>query len=86
MPAKQSSPLAVEVGPAIQMRPADHRRTASYGGSPGSAQQIYRDAQKALAAQGKLDEAFLMDVDDVRMKFGSIYDDAILEAIEALPR
>lgn len=68
-----------------QMDPADHRMTASYGGRAGSPQQLYRDKQKALIEQGLFDEAFLMDVNDVQSKFGSKYDDAILEAIDALP-
>ena len=33
--------------------------------------------------QGKFDDAFLMDVDDIQSKFGNTYDDAILEAIDA---
>lgn len=86
MPAKQSSPLAIDDGPAIQMRPGDHRRTASYGGRAGSVQQTYRDTQKALIDQGKFDDAFLMDVDDIQSKFGNTYDEAILEAIDALPK
>ena len=85
MPAKQSSPLAVEDGPAIQMSPADHRRTASYGGRPGSSQQAYRDVQKNLIDQGRFDDAFQMDIDDVQSKFQNAYDDAILEAIDDLP-
>jgi RHS repeat-associated protein len=84
MPSKQSSPLDFDDGPAIQMDPADHRLTASYGGREGSPQQIYRDKQKALIEQGLFDEAFLMDVDDIQSKFGNKYDNAILEAIDAL--
>jgi RHS repeat-associated protein len=86
MPAKQVSPLDIDDGPAIQMDPADHRRTASYGGRAGSPQQAYRDAQRALIDEGRFDDAFLMDVEDIRGKFGNKYDGAILEAIDALPR
>jgi hypothetical protein len=67
------------------MEPADHRRTASYGGGPGSTQQAYRDRQAALIEQGQFDEAFLMDVDDLQSKFGDKYDRAILDAMDALP-
>jgi RHS repeat-associated protein len=86
MPAKQASPLKESEGPAIQMEPADHRRTASYGGGPDSPQQAYRDIQQALLDQGRFDEAFLMDVEDIQSKFGSKYDDAIVQAIDALPK
>lgn len=86
MPSKQANPLDVEEGPAIQMEPSDHRKTASYGGRAGSPQQVYRDTQKELISQGKFDDAFLMDVDDIQSKFGSKYDNAILEAIDSLPR
>jgi RHS repeat-associated protein len=85
MPAKQASPLPHGEGPAIQMDPADHRRTASYGGGPGSPQQAYRDRQKALIDDGRFEEAFEMDVNDLRSKFGNKYDEAIEEATSALP-
>lgn len=85
MPSKQASPLAEADGPAIRMSPADHRRTASYGGGPDSPQQAYRDKQRQLISEGRFDDAFLMDVDDIQSKFGNKYDDAILEAIDALP-
>lgn len=85
MPAKQANPsVHPDDGPAIQMDPADHRRTASYGGRKGSPQQAYRDKQAELIKQGKFDDAFMMDVDDIQSKFGNKYDDAILEAIDAL--
>ena len=85
MPSKKASNLPESDGPAIQMDPADHRRTTSYGGGPGSANEAYRETQRCLIDQGKFDEAFLMDVDDIISKFGDKYDDAILEAIDALP-
>jgi hypothetical protein len=86
MPSDQASPLAKGDGPAIRMEPADHRRTASYGGGSGSPQQQYRDQQRSLIDQGKFDDAFLMDVQDIQSKFGSKYDQAILEAIDALSK
>jgi hypothetical protein len=86
LPAKQANPsVDPKKGTAIQMDPSDHRRTASYGGGPGSAQQAYRDKQKALIDAGRLDDAFLMDVHDIQSKFGNKYDEAILEAIDKLP-
>lgn len=86
MPSAQASPLPRGDGPAIRMDPADHRRTASYGGGPDSPQQKYRDQQRALIEQGRFDDAFLMDVEDIQSKFGNKYDQHILEAIDALPR
>lgn len=83
MPAKSASPLPEADGPAIRMDPADHRRTASYG--RGTAQDAYRARQRELIDQGRFDDAFLMDVDDIQSKFGDKYDQAILEAIDALP-
>lgn len=86
MPSKQSSPLDIDEGPAIQMEPADHRRTASYGGRAGSPQQAYRDKQKGFIQKGRFDDAFEMDIDDIQDKFGDKYDQAILEAMEELPK
>ena len=85
LPSKQASPLSEADGPAIRMSPEDHRKTASYGGRLGSPQQIYRDKQFGLIKQGKFDDAFMMDVDDIQSKFGNKYDDAILQAMDALP-
>ncbi len=88
MPSDQASNLTRADGPAIQMDPTHHRQTASYGGGPGSLQQAYRDMQKKLIDAGDFDNAFLMDVDDIRSipGVGIMYDDAMLEAIDHLPR
>ncbi|OOF49242.1 hypothetical protein BKK52_04180 [Rodentibacter trehalosifermentans] len=64
----------------IKMDPADHKLTASYGRSKEA--QIYRDKQKELLEQGKIDEAINMDIMDIRQKFGSKYDSAIEEMLE----
>ena len=85
MPSRQASPLSKADGPAIRMSPEDHRKTASYGGRKGSGQQAYRDKQADLIKQGKFDDAFMMDVDDIQSKFGNKYDNAILEAMDELP-
>jgi hypothetical protein len=65
------------------MDPADHMKTASWGSSRSA--KAYRAKQADLIEQGKYDEAFLMDVDDIQSKFGDKYDDAILEAMDAIP-
>jgi len=65
------------------MEKADHRLTASWGSSNSA--KAYRARQKALIDEGNFEDAFLMDVSDVQSRFGDKYDDAILEAIDALP-
>jgi len=52
---------------------------------PGASADAYRDAQRSLMSAGRMDDAIMMDIDDVTAKFGHKYDDAILEMIEALP-
>ncbi len=76
-------PLHPDKGTAIQMDPTDHVHTASHG-NQGLAGQLYRDQQLQLIKQGKLDDAIQMDIDDIVSKFGSKYDEAILEMIDSL--
>jgi len=83
MPADSISPLPTDQGPAIQMEPTDHRRTASHG-SRGAAGVTHRARQAALIAEGRFDDAIQTDIDDVQSKFGSKYDEAILEMIDSL--
>lgn len=80
MPADEASPLDRNDGPAIAMEYEDHRQTASCGNSREA--QEYRAKQKELIAEGKFAEAMQMDIDDIRDKFGSKYDDAIAEMKE----
>ena len=75
MPSNAASPLSKEKGPSVVMDKADHRRTKSWGNSKEA--QKYRTEQKDLIKQGKFKEAQQMDVDDVRSKFGSKYDQGI---------
>jgi hypothetical protein len=65
------------------MEPTDHRRTASHG-SQGAAGAHHRGRQADLIAAGQFDDAIQMDIDDVQGKFGSKYDEAILEMIDSL--
>ena len=77
-PAKncyKGAPISSSSGPAVKMEPSDHSKTASYGS--GKAAKEYRERQRKLLDQGKLDEAIKMDIDDIRSKFGNKYDDAI---------
>jgi len=80
IPADSASELPREDGPAIVMEKDDHKETASFGNSKEA--QEYREKQKELIEQGKFDEAFQMDIDDIHEKFGDKYDDAIAEAEE----
>ena len=80
MPADSASYLERGDGPAIKMDKCDHRQTASCGHSRESIE--YCKIQKELIEQGKFREALQMDIDDIRDKFGSKYDDAISEMLE----
>ncbi len=80
MPANSASELPTDDGPCIVMDYEDHRETASCGNSREA--QEYRAKQKELIEQGKFREAFQMDVDDIRDKFGDKYDEAISKAEE----
>ncbi|ATA88507.1 hypothetical protein CGC58_01400 [Capnocytophaga stomatis] len=62
-------------GGAITMITDDHKQTASWDNIDGSKE--YRQKQKELIEQGEFQEAFEMDVRDVREKFGDKYDEAI---------
>ncbi|MFA5539381.1 MAG: hypothetical protein WCZ72_03680 [Gemmobacter sp.] len=76
-PAAAASYLHREVGPAIQMDPADHYRTASHARMPGSRQYIA--AQRTAVQGGNFLAASVMDIADIRAKFGDKYDAAILQ-------
>ncbi|MEX0268633.1 hypothetical protein AB3R30_05805 [Leptolyngbyaceae cyanobacterium UHCC 1019] len=80
MPAASASRLRVEEGPAIWMETLDHRQTASWGRSRSAID--YRKRQQALIQQGKFLEALQMDIEDIRSKFDSKYDQAIQEMLE----
>lgn len=67
-------------GPSIKMTKEDHRLTASYGSSNDAKE--YRAAQKALIEKGNYHDAIQMDIDDIHLKFGDKYDDAISEMLE----
>jgi hypothetical protein len=77
MPADSCTDIPYEDGPAIKMEKADHRETASCGNSRDA--QEYRKQQAELINDGKYNDAVQMDIDDVRSKFGSKYDDGIAE-------
>lgn len=80
MPADSASNLERTEGPAIKMEKDDHRQTASCGSSREARE--YQAVQKELIDNGKFREALQMDIDDIREKFGSKYDEAISEMLK----
>ncbi|TNH02973.1 hypothetical protein [Testudinibacter sp. TR-2022] len=62
-------------GGAITMKTPDHKKTASWDNIEGS--KDYRDKQKELIEQGKFEEAFDVDVKNIKHKFDDKYDEAI---------
>ncbi len=77
MPANAASTLSKLEGPAIQMTPIDHWRTASNGRMPGHAAYIF--TQQSMINSGNFIAATQLDIVDIRTKFGSKYDEAIEE-------
>lgn len=80
MPADSASKLDRNDGPAIKMEKVDHKKTASCGNSREARE--YRQRQRELIDKGEFRKALQMDIDDIREKFGSKYDDAISEMLE----
>jgi YD repeat-containing protein len=77
------SPFPRDKGPAIQMEPGDHRKTASWGSSAEA--RAFRAEQGRLVGERRVDDAIQMGIDDVTGQFPGQYDAAILEAIDAIP-
>ena len=85
IPAKDTSPLKPQDGPAIKMDPKDHARTSSNGQMAGSIE--YREALESLISQGKWREAMAIEVRDVRRIAREAgdptkYNEALLEMLE----
>ncbi|WP_288065536.1 hypothetical protein [Herbaspirillum sp.] len=85
MPANDASPLKHNEGPAIQMAPGDHSKTASNGQMPGSI--AYRNAIESLLSQGKWRDAMAIEIRDVRKVAKGAgetkrYNEAMLEMLE----
>jgi hypothetical protein len=80
MPADSISPVSTARGPAIEMVPADHMLTASWGRS--RAAMSYRARQQQLIAEGRYVEAIQMDINDAHVLFGSKYDGAIQQMLD----
>ncbi|GAD08309.1 Uncharacterised protein [Porphyromonas crevioricanis] len=67
-------------GGAITMETSDHKKTASWDNISGA--KMYQERQRTLIEQGKFREAFEMDIQDIREKFGDKYDEAIKQLEE----
>jgi hypothetical protein len=81
MPANSASPPPGGPKPSIQMDVLDHRATLSWGSWATS--KAYRAMQKTLISQGKagLRKAMLMDIRNIRARFGTKYDSAIRQML-----
>jgi len=77
MPADCSSPVKTASGPAIQMDKADHRMTASCDTN----NPAHIALQKSLASKGRAGmlAAMMMDIKDIRGKFGNKYDSSLAQ-------
>jgi hypothetical protein len=79
-PARAASYLSDDEGPAIQMDPADHARTASNSRS-GPGYMNYIATQTALVDSGNFMSAVAMDVADIESKFPGKYEAAIAQML-----
>ncbi|GLW13202.1 hypothetical protein Misp01_83300 [Microtetraspora sp. NBRC 13810] len=82
IPPHSVNPFSHHMGSAIRMDKLDHRAVNSTGSS-GAAKR-WRQAQKDLIDSGDIRGAMQMDVDDIRSRYGSKYDDAIQEMYDSL--
>lgn len=70
--------ITKDEGPAIRMTSTDHRKTAS--NDNGADGEAWRDKQKELLKQGKIDQAWNNEVADIRKHCGTKYDQHIKQA------
>lgn len=80
MPSDSASHLHRSDGPSIAMTVADHKKTATFGNRAGA--EPFRRKQAELIKQGRFSDAQRMDIEDIRSKFGSKYDEAIGQMLE----
>lgn len=79
--SRTSSPQSRGQSPAVQLDHADHMLTASWGSS--NAAKAYRATQRQLMSLGKkgFKAAMMLDIKDIRKKFGDKYDSAIKQML-----
>jgi hypothetical protein len=63
----------------------DHLLTQSHG-KQGEEGRLYRQKQAELIKAGKVKDAVMMDVNDIRATFGSKYDGAIQQMLDLVDR
>ena len=80
MPANSVSPVSHGKGPAIWMIKEDHFRTASHP-RQGVKSARFRAHQKQLIIDGRPRDALALDIKDIRVKFGSLYNKSLLQMI-----
>ncbi|MDK8472784.1 hypothetical protein [Corynebacterium accolens] len=66
--------------PAIQMDPADHKETLSWGSGPDA--KKYQEEQAQLVREGKIDEVFQREYEYNKNRFAGKYDQALDEMID----
>lgn len=74
-----TSKVSTYSGPCIRMITAEHRKTASYGGSTSA--KSFRNKEKKLVKQGKFLAAQKLGTSDIRKKFGIKYNVAINQMV-----
>lgn len=67
-------------GGAIQIDTLDHRKARSTGSSDDSIDHL--EHQERLIANGQLENAIALDVQDIRARSGDKYDDPISEMVD----
>jgi uncharacterized Zn-binding protein involved in type VI secretion len=79
--SRSASPQSRGQSPSVQMDVADHMQTLSWGS--GNAAKAYRAMQRQLMSQGKkgFRAAMMLDIKNIRAKFGTKYDSAIRQML-----
>jgi hypothetical protein len=77
-----NNPFSEDSAPAIWMEVADHRKMTTTGSS--QAAKDWRAKQAALIADGKIMEAVMMDIDEVRRKYPGKYEEGIQQMLDYL--
>ncbi len=76
---KKTGFLDFNTGPCIRILKDDHRLTKSYGKNNES--KIYREKQIKLIKEGKIREVIKEEIKQIRLKFGSKYNNELREML-----
>jgi hypothetical protein len=80
IPSHQVNGLPRAKGPAILMDTADHMQTGAWGSSKQA--KAFRAHEQALIEQGRFRDAQQLGVNDIRGKFGTRYDEHLMQLPE----